>query len=394
MKVLFLLYMGFEENGPSVHLLKSIIGECLSRGNNVTLIIRSFYGETIVIPNEFKKYKNFSYEVVTSKKQNKSNLIARYIEDIKYSFSCKKKYLDKEFDVAFIQSNVTMFISVNLIKKYLHIPIVYNAQDLFPQDLLFVKEWHQNNCIYKALLAIQKMAYSNVDKIITISLDMKQTLMEMGVDQNKIEVVYNWSYSDEAIDINPKDNTFSRTFNINGQNIVLYAGNLGKKQNTDIIVESAKKLKDEKAKFVMVGNKRNNDEYGYIKEENVLYCPLQKQEMAESVYSAADIIIIPLKKGMIKTALPSKIATCLRLKDKRIIFCIERSSLFYEQLKKFDNVKFCEPENVEELTNTIKKMIQDDSDIRSSAYSFFRDNMSAISNPKRYCEIIEAEGIK
>lgn len=394
MKVLFLLFMGFAENGPSVHLLKSIIGECLSRGNNVTLIIRSYYGETIVIPNEFKKYKNFSYEVVTSKKQKKSNLIARYIEDIKYSFSCKKKYLDKEFDVAFIQSNVTMFISVNMIKKYLHIPIVYNAQDLFPQDLLFVKEWHQNNCIYKALLAIQKIAYSNVDKIITISLDMKQTLMEMGVDQNKIEVVYNWSYSDEAIDINPKDNTFSKTFNINGQNIVLYAGNLGKKQNTDIIVESAKKLKDEKAKFVMVGNKRNNDEYGYIKEENVLYCPLQKQEMAESVYSAADIIIIPLKKGMIKTALPSKIATCLRLKDKRIIFCIERSSLFYEQLKKFDNVKFCEPENVEELTNTIKKMIQDDSDIRSSAYSFFRDNMSAVRNPKRYCEIIEAEGIK
>ena len=90
----------------------------------------------------------------------------------------------------------------------------------------------------------QRYGYKHSDHIITISEDMKDTLVTDGIPVEKIEVVYNWSYQDELyenLDLSPVSQMFDKNyFN------VVYAGNIGVMQNVDILVETAKLMKEDK----------------------------------------------------------------------------------------------------------------------------------------------------
>ncbi|MEL7605898.1 MAG: glycosyltransferase family 4 protein [Sedimentibacter saalensis] len=396
MKILFVLNSGFDTPGPSNHLLESIIEKFLTNNDKVHIIEKHKTGQNSDIPNSISENVNLNYDIVRVKNVQKNNFVKRYLEDIKYAFLCLKYYrLQKDVDVVFLQSCNTAFFQLVLIKLLIKKPVVFNVQDIFPLNALVSGIIKEKSIIYKILRILQRCAYKMSDKIITISDDMKKTLLNEDVQDDKVEVIYNWGYSDEIIDIKDENNKFLRDNEIKDDHYkVVYAGNIGALQDIDVIIDAAKLLREVKAiRFYIIGDgvlkKKYVDYANKFDLKNIEFYPMQPSKYAPQIYAMSDINIIPLKSGVIQTALPSKTANCLSC-GKPIIACIDKSSYFSRMIESCDKCSVIDSNDAIGLANCIneyyKKNIKGNSVL---ARELFRQKFLKSLNTQYYVEAIK-----
>lgn len=396
MKVLFLLNTGFDTPGPSNHLLESIIHYLLEDGCRVHIIEKNSGGIDANIPQSISNHKNLSFDAVTFNVPKKNRLIKRYLLDVKYAVTSSKYYKQhRDADVIFVQSANTSIFPVMLSKYLLKKPIVYNVQDIWPLNALQISLLKRKSLAYKILDKIQERVYNNASHLVTISKDMKETLVKKGISSNKISVVHNWSYHDECFNIAVKDNYFIDKYNIDLDRFnVIYAGNIGKMQNIEIIIEAAKILKDEdNIHFYFVGDGVEKNNYQEkVKDynlSNVTFLPMQPAAKAHYIYAMADVNVIPLHKGVIKTALPSKTAVCLAT-GRPIIACLDLNSNFAQSISKLDNCYVVDPKSSKDLANQIFKNYTREKEYNSSSQcEFFKKEFSKKTNAKKYIKVFK-----
>src|SRR5690606_33891929 len=121
----------------------------------------------------------------------------------------------------------------------------------------------------------------------------------------------------------------------------------------------AEMLKDEDGiQFYIIGEGTQKEKYmKYASEKglsNIMFYPMQSSIIAPHIYSMADINVIPLSKGIIQTALPSKTATCLSC-GKPIIACIDIESEFAKVIKSLDKCSVVDSEDSKGLAQKIKE---------------------------------------
>lgn len=387
MKILFWMFIGFDQHATSEHLLSAVIEQLCKSGHTVHILQKDTGGTLPHIPYQLEGY-SVTTDIVPYKEANKGNLIKRYLTEIKYVNACRR-FIKTDYDAVFIQSTTVAGFAVKAVRKIIPNAIIsFNVQDIFPYNAVFSGSIKRNGVIFKTLSAIQRYGYRHSDHIITISEDMKETLIADGVTENKVEVVYNWSYQDkmyENIDLSPVAYMFHKEyFN------VVYAGNIGVMQNVDLIVDAAKiMVKDDDIWFHIIGNgvykdklEKRAKEYGI---KNISFWPIQPPEFAPAIYSMADINVIPLVKNVYRTALPSKTATCLACK-KPIIFAIGNNSKFANKVREEVGAPIAESDKPEELVSAIRKI--KNGKIKYSSDSFFLKYCQISKNSKKYVEII------
>ncbi|MCI6414317.1 glycosyltransferase family 4 protein [Butyricimonas virosa] len=221
--------------------------------------------------------------------------------------------LRDKYDVAFIDSTPPIQgLKLPLVRLFRKKPVIYNAQDLFPDTLSGAGLASREGILWKIGSWVARMTFRNSNKIIAISQDIKENLIRKGVEAEKIEVVYNWVDEKAIIPIPKADNPLFEEFGISRDKfIVVYAGNLGNAQNIDIIVDAAVLLKcDEDIQFVIFGTGGLEES---IRERissehlvNLILLPLQPYEKVSYVYSLGDVCIVSCKAGLGGSAMPSK----------------------------------------------------------------------------------------
>lgn len=387
MKVLFWMFIGFDQHATSEHLLSAVIERLCEQGHSVHIIQKNTGGNLPPIPERLSRY-DVTTDVIPYQAADKGNFIARYLTELKYINACKK-YITSDFDAVFIQSTNVAGFAVRAIRKKLSKAIVtFNVQDIFPYNLSFSGGLKKSSPVFMILAAEQRYGYKHSDHVITISEDMKDTLVADGVDDKKVEVIYNWSYRDEPyenVDLIPVAHMFKpEYFN------VVYAGNIGVMQNVDILIDAAKLMKeDQSVWFHIIGNgvykeklEARAKEYGIT---NISFWPMQPPELAPAIYSAADINVIPLVKDVYRTALPSKTATCLAC-GKPIIFAIGKDSKFGQKAMREAGCPVVEADKADELVAAIYKVKSGEKE--NKATGFFQQNCGITKNSKKYSEII------
>ncbi|MBQ5953958.1 MAG: glycosyltransferase family 4 protein [Lachnospiraceae bacterium] len=356
-RLLFVLDIGFDRGGPSVHLLQDVIRAGLKNGHEIEVILKNTGGPEPEMPNEFIGCKGFSYTAIKEDDEKKHGFAGRYINEIKYANKCAKVFTKRgKYDAVFLQSNTTTYFYMRLLRK-LNCRIVYNVQDIFPYNLKLSGQLPLEKITFPVFRKLQHMGYEMADEIITISEDMKRTLTEDGVAESKIKVIYNWSYADTPIrldDIAP-ENRFDLGSSPEVFNVV-YAGNIGRMQNVEYIVKTALKMHDDPSvHFWIIGDGANKQNVEKMAKdaENVTILPMQPSKYAESIYAQADLNVIPLMPGGIKTALPSKTATVLRV-DRPVVFCIDKESHLSELLENDKKALFVDVNDIDSLSRVIR----------------------------------------
>ncbi len=315
MRVVFFLTSSMENPSPSWHLMKALLEDTLNAGAHVHAIQRHFKNLTAeAFPHEVLYHPNFSYsEVNVIDTGRKGSYVKRYLEGIKYALRSRKCYRDyDDYDIVFVQSAPTSLYHIITAKHFAkNRPVIYNSQDMFPGSAIangsMPQKWMQ-----RVFYRLQRIAYKKADIITAISEDMKTKLIEQGVPENKIRVIVNW-YDDQAVHEVPwEENRFVRLYNMSRDKFyVQYAGTMGTNFNPDIVLDVAELLRENTdIEFQMIGQGVRKPKFEEEARKrgltNIVFYPLQPQDMVSDVYSACSICLIPLKKGVIGNSVPSK----------------------------------------------------------------------------------------
>lgn len=362
MRVAVVSIGSFDTQYSDYHIMRDIIVGLLERGHHVDLIQKQ-YLETPKYPPQIEKYlgKQLYVQNIRFEKKAKANLKARYIADLSYYQRACRLLKKNRPDKVFLQSNNTAFFAVFYAKHILRRPLVYNEQDIFPENAYFTGILTEKSLVYRVAHALQKYAYKNATALSTISDDMKSTIVtRYGIQEEKVQVIYNWGH-EELKSHGEADNAFLQKYPKKpGEFRVVYAGNLGKMQNVELVLKAAKLMEDATCiSFYIVGSGVNEEQLKTLAKElklsNVTFVGRQPPEEAADLYAAADVNVIPLQRGLIYAALPSKTADCL-IAGKPIIACVDEESIFSGVMKKygFPNAGTC---NADTLVREIKNYI-------------------------------------
>ena len=242
-----------------------------------------------------------------------TNPIARAIRYVIFGIQCFWKAVTVSADFIFTGSGPpTQGVIVGLAKKFSKKKVIYNLQDIFPDSLVNAGVCREDSIVMKIGRKMENYTYRNADVIITISNDMKENIVNKGVNPDKVEVVCNWIDVDKIRPVDEMQNKLFDEFSLSRDKFkVVYAGNLGKVQGVEVIIDAAELLKNIKnIYFIIFGNgseeekiKQKISEKGLM---NISVFPLQPVERVSEVYSLGNVSIIPCKPGSGIAGMPSK----------------------------------------------------------------------------------------
>ena len=370
MNILLFMSSGLDTPGPSWHLYTALIEDLVSYGHRVHLIESHSTGINPDCPERLAHLKNFSYEVIDIETAEKKAFAKRYLVGVKYCFKARKVFkAQRDFDVMMVQSCPWAPFAITFAKKYVKVPVIYNSQDMFPGASIangaMKRIWMQ-----KIFYAFQKIAYRRADHISVISDDMKQKMIEQGVPPEKVTVIPDW-YDDKSVrEISWEENLFVKKYNM--QKDVFYiqfAGTMGMNFDYRMVLNVAEILKgEENIVFQMIGAGSQKDVFEKTAKErgltNIVFLPLEPQEMVPQVYSACSVCLIPLPKGVIGNSVPSKAG--LLMACRRVIITSADDGSEYNKMFEREQIGIaCSTDDPEEVAKRILKL-RDDPDLRES----------------------------
>ena len=208
---------------------------------------------------------------------------------------------------------------------------LYLMQEIFPDNLVAAgtyTEWHP---FVRFCRRLEQYIYRKNSSFVALSDEMKRTLVARGVEPHKITVIPNWADTNAIVPIARDDNALFDELNLPKTGFyAVYAGSLGFLQEPDVILDAAKLIKNELDIRILVfgdGALREHVENRIEREQidNVLLFPLRPNSQTAQIYSLADVVLVPLKKGMTRIAVPSETQLALAA-GRPLIVCAEAGS--------------------------------------------------------------------
>lgn len=389
--ILFVLNIGFDRPGPCVHLFNDLFKSFIESDFVVVVIQRVGKitdNNLIMVDSSLIDSENIKFITVPDKHINSSSFVKRYYAEYLYSRKLRKIYRKlQNINAVFIESTFTLKSYSKQIRKILKCPILYNCQDIFPENASKMGLIKNNGFLYRWFSRSQRKGYDNVDKIITISQKMENTLVESGVAKSKLSFSYNWgTYSKKEKEYGNNLDSLVK-FDSEKYN-VLYAGNIGYAQNVEIILDVAKKINNKNIAFYIVGNgslkEKIINEVRREKIDNVFVFNAVPQKYSIDLYSKADANFICLKPGIINTAMPSKIPNIV-VSEKPIIFSLDSTSDLNKIFRETEGIHFVN-NNADEIATLIDELSKER---KKFDFMPIYDTYFSMKNTAHYVNIIK-----
>lgn len=219
-------------------------------------------------------------------------------------------FMAKRADVIYAyHPPLTVGIAASLIRLFRRIPVVYDIQDMWP-DTLRATGMVRNERALNIVARICEWVYRRVDHIVVLSPGFKQLLVQRGVPAAKVDVIYNWA--DEAALAAPAGR-LPDGFPGQERFRILFAGNMGKAQALDSVLDAAALLqaRESRVYFVMLGCGVEVDRLKALATErqlrNVMFLPPVPMAEVGTVLNAADALLVHLRKDpLFRITIPSK----------------------------------------------------------------------------------------
>jgi glycosyltransferase involved in cell wall biosynthesis len=222
----------------------------------------------------------------------------------------------KRPDVVYVYQLPSTGVVAALIKAFRGAAFVFDVQDVWP-DALRATGMVRSERMLRIVDRVTRWLYRRADAVVVLSPGFRQLLLDRGVPASKIELIYNWC--DEAALAAPTG-TSAELAALNGQFRIVFAGNMGKAQSLDAVLEAADRLKREgtRVHFVFVGGGVEVERLKAIAETraltNVTFLPRMPMNRVGEVLQSADAVLVHLKdEPIFARTIPSKIQAYMAL---------------------------------------------------------------------------------
>ncbi|HUP74432.1 MAG TPA: glycosyltransferase family 4 protein [Acidimicrobiales bacterium] len=196
-------------------------------------------------------------------------------------------------------------------------PFVFNIQDVFP-DVAIELGLLTDRRVIKAASWAERFSYAHSDAVTVLSDDLRDNVETKLAQRHKrhrtrVEVIPNF-VDTERITPMTHDNAYRKEHDLEDKIVVMYAGNVGLSQSLELIIAAARAMRGrDDVAFVINGG--GSALAGLRKDaaelQNVVFVPYQPPERLGEVLAAADIHVVPLKRGLAKASVPSKLYSVL-----------------------------------------------------------------------------------
>jgi len=234
-------------------------------------------------------------------------------------------------DVAYIVSPALSFaLTGMLIAKAAGVRTVLIVKDVMP-DAAVEMGMLTNPALIAISTRMARTVYRLADEIHTLGEGMRRRIARLTADSGKIRIVPDTIDAEELAPIRADDtNAFREAFVPEGTLAVLHSGNMGRKQDLDLILRAADLLRDEPGiRFYVVGDGAEKDRFlACLREqglENVEHHPLQPRWMLPHMLSGADIVIVSQLPEVVDIVVPSKLITAMAAGAMIVAACPEDS---------------------------------------------------------------------
>jgi colanic acid biosynthesis glycosyl transferase WcaI len=368
MHVLFLAPHYSPDLGPSAPLFKMLSEYLVQRGHKVTVITTVPHYPSGRVAPEFRGIRNFQsmengVELIriALPSMKRSNLIYRLAQYLCYQFRSTLVILSKDFDVV-LAANPALWVwlpffwSVSLRRK----PAVLSIYDVYP-DVGIVLGIFRHKPVIRFVAALERFCLDNSQVVHILSDSFRQGIRALGVDDAKMKTIHVWVDTDFILPM-PKENTFSREHNLADKFVVLYAGNLGRSQGLEYVIEAAKRLEAHNdIQFVFVGSGNFCDSLVKLAEadhlNNIVFLPFQPRVCLPEIMASADVSLVCLRKMIGTDSMPSKIFSILA-SGRPVLASIDENSEAWNLILRANAGLCVPPEDPVRLAEAILKLKQ------------------------------------
>ena len=301
---------------PENFRINTLCRELVQRGHEVTVLtgypqypigrIYDGYGFDIPYETQWKGVKIVRVKV-HARGKTPFGMLRNCIDYVRQA-NAWVRACEERFDAVYVfeVSPVTVGLPAVTYKKKFGVPMFFNLQDLWPEnveEVLGIRfkplSWYLGRIVDKI--------YAGSDKILCASRGFVKNLTDRGVPESKL-VFWPQFCLEPALEGKRRPEIYSQdTFNI------VFAGNLGDAQGLDLMVEAAAELKGSGIRWYLVGDGRAKErlqkqvgEYGV--QEDVIFVGRVSEDEANRYVHFADCAYLSFKNNKIfNMTIPAKL---------------------------------------------------------------------------------------
>lgn len=330
-----------------------------------------------------KKYKDIKINrcYLVERGQNSSiKLALNYISFFITSLFHIPKLMMKKFDNIFVfqVSPITTAIPAIILSKIKKIPSSIYIQDLWPETFYSIINI-ENKKLRKIFKKICIKIYNSFDQIEIASEGYREILLKSGISNDKIVYLPQWAEDIYSDNVDISDSIIEKN---EDDFVVTFAGNIGKAQSVDTIIEAANSSKyNSKIKWVILGDGSEFENIKSLVEKynlNNTVSLLGRKPSTEmpKYFSQSDALIVTLKDtDILRITLPAKVQSYMA-SGKPIVGAISGAGMETIQVSKCGLVSKAEDFNGLSLKiNELYNMDKSDRDkLGMNGKKYFKEN--------------------
>jgi glycosyltransferase involved in cell wall biosynthesis len=280
---------------------------------NIICGAESYEKNTNLVSTENVLSQNINITRVNTLSLDKNKLISRLFRfiyiTISISFQILKKV--KRGDDIWLVTNPAFLLPIAVIIskiKYFNLTIL--VHDVFPENLIPIKLIKPKNIIYKVLKYVFDKSYSSVKRIIVCGRDMS-TLFEQKIgNKKKIILIENWADTDTIFPNIEIQNKLYEDLGLKNKIIFQYAGNLGRCQGLEELIDIISKCTNPQIHFVFIGEGALKNILKFKAESlglnNVTFLNSFHRSLQNVFLNECNVAIVTLYDSMLGLGVPSK----------------------------------------------------------------------------------------
>lgn len=302
--------------------LSITIAKALSEEHDVTVLspLPTRPNGSIYSKPDFKGEK-FSHITTDTYVCPVSNFTGRLRESISFG-RCTAKYIrDHHKDISVIYANTWPLFGQYFVVKEAEcwgIPVVLHIQDIYPESML-KRLGVVGRIIAPPLLWLDKITMRKSTAILAISGNMKSYICRTrNIGEDKVLVVRNWQ----------DDSLFPEMHTQNDRFTFMFVGSISPAAGVMLLLKSFVKASISNSRLVIAGAGSDRDACeAYARrhpDADIRFMSVTPIEVAK-VQSSANVLLLPLRKGVGHTASPSKMPAYM-FSAKPILACVDKGS--------------------------------------------------------------------
>ena len=191
-------------------------------------------------------------------------------------------------------------------------PYYVVVMDLYPQVAVATGILSQEAFLTRVLGRLSAWGLRKADGVIVIGRAMRQKVLAMGVDDDKVHLIPNWVDEEKICPVPREQNGLRKKMGLEDKFIVLYSGNMGASHYFDDLISAASDLRENhEIHILFIGGgyqlQSIREDVAERELRNISFLPFQPQERLSHSLSLGDVHFVSLREEFTGLVVPSKV---------------------------------------------------------------------------------------